>query len=137
VPEGGMFPDTPQAQNDLLYGALTLILSVATAGVGIYFLSKHLGSLPLFGSMVLQAPRPDDEESDEMLAAMAPEPSGPVRPGMRGRAVTPLRPSGRVEIEDRIVDAVSELGYIPAGSEVVVTSVTPFRITVERVAGTV
>lgn len=132
VPEGGMFPDTPQAQDDLLYGVVTLVLSVGTAGIGIYFLSKHFGSLPLFGQLVLKDGAPPDEQGDELLAAMAPEESGPVQTGMRGRTVTPLRPAGRVEIADRIVDAVAEIGYIPAGAEVVVTSVSPFRITVEK-----
>jgi membrane-bound serine protease (ClpP class) len=131
VPEGGVFPNTPGARNDLLYGVTTIVLSTATAGAGIYFLSKHLGSLPLLGSLVLSDSRPDEASDEGFLAAMAPEPVGPVTVGARGRAVTPLRPAGRVEVADRIIDAVAEMGYIPAGTDVVVTGVSAFRITVE------
>lgn len=134
VPEGGMFPDSPGQENDLLYGVATLILSVATAGVGIYLLSKHFNSLPLFGKLVLKdAPLVEGPPGDEMLAAMAPA-AGLIRVGMTGRALSPLRPAGRVDLNGRIVDAVAAMGYIPVGTPVIVTEVTPFRIGVERAA---
>ncbi|MCC6659682.1 MAG: hypothetical protein IT437_02225 [Phycisphaerales bacterium] len=132
VPGDGVFPDTPGAQDDLLYGVVTLGLSTATACVGIYFIAKHLGSIPLISSLVLKESGPGDDD-EGMLAAMAPESAeNAVRVGMRGRAVTPLRPAGRVEVADRIVDAVAQMGYIPAGAAVVVTDVTGFRVTVEQ-----
>ncbi len=132
VPEGGMFPDSPGESNDLLYGVATLVLSVATAGVGIYLLSKHFGSLPLFGNLVLKDTQVGDIPGDDMLAAMGAGTSGPVKVGMSGRAVSPLRPAGRVELGGRIIDAVAALGYIPAGAAVVVTEVSPFRVAVEK-----
>lgn len=131
VPEGGMFPGAPGGGSDLLYGAATLILSVATAGVGIYLISRHFGSLPLFGRLVLKDAAVLDEPRDEMLSAMAAEAGGTVKAGQLGRALSPLRPSGRAEINGRIVDVVAGLGYIPAGAPVVVTEVTPFRVVVE------
>ncbi len=133
VPEGGMFPDSPSQQNDLLYGVATLVLSVATAGVGIYLLSKHFGSLPLFGKLVLKDAQFAD--ADEMLAAIAPDAALPVKVGMPGRALSPMRPAGRVEVNGRIIDAVAAMGYIAPGAQVVVTEVSPFRIAVERVTG--
>ncbi len=130
VPEGGFFPDTPGQQDNLLYGVATLLLAVATAGVGIYFISRHFGSLPLFGRLVLRDPQLDD--NDELLGAMAAELPGRVRVGATGRAVSALRPSGRAEIDGRIVDVVSELGYIREGSAIVVKQVSEFRIAVEK-----
>ena len=131
VPGDGVFPDSPGARNDLLYGAMTLALSTATACVAIYFIARNLGSIPLFSALVLRD-RPGEDDGEDMLAAMAPDEGNPIQPGMRGRAVTPLRPAGRVEVADRIVDAVAQMGYIAAGAEVVVLEATPFRVTVEQ-----
>ena len=131
IPEGGGFPDTPGERSDMLYGLATLVLSIATAGVGIYFITKHFGSIPLFGKLMLKGDPVLAERQETMLGAMA-VPTAPVKVGAGGRAVSPLRPSGRAEISGRIVDVMAGMGYIPAGAPVVVTEVTPFRITVER-----
>ncbi|MFM9997091.1 MAG: hypothetical protein ACKVU4_14980 [Phycisphaerales bacterium] len=132
VPEGGAFPDASGGSNDLLYGVATLVLSVGTAGVGIYLLSKHFGSLPLFSKLILKDVTPGDG-GDEMLAAIAPE-SGPIKLGQTGRALSSLRPAGRAEINGRVTDVVAGLGYVPAGTPIVVTEVTPFRVVVEAAA---
>lgn len=135
VPAGSLFPDTATERRDLLYGVVTLALALATSGVGIYFISRHFGSLPVLSRLVLQDPTWDDETpGDDLLAAMA-DPGGPVKRGMTGVSVTPLRPAGRIELADdgRLIDAVSEMGYIPAGSRVRVVSVSDFRIGVERI----
>src|SRR5262249_58613322 len=101
--------------------------------VVIWFIAKHFASLPLFGRLVLKDPVPgDDETGAELLAAMDPETGAPVRVGMTGRAETPLRPAGRIQIGERVIDAVADFGYIPAGTPVVVTSVSEFRVGVER-----
>jgi membrane-bound serine protease (ClpP class) len=52
--------------------------------------------------------------------------------GMRGTALTPLRPAGRVEIEDRPVDAVTEGSFIEPGSKVIVILAEGNRIVVEE-----
>lgn len=136
VPSGSLFPDTAAERQDLLYGVVTLALSMATSGVGMYFFAKHFRSLPFLNRLVLQEPVWDDAgPHDEMLAAMA-DLSGPIRKGMTGVAATPLRPAGRVELGEagggRMIDVVSEIGYIPAGSRVRIVSVSDFRIGVER-----
>jgi membrane-bound serine protease (ClpP class) len=130
--DGGLFPDTADGRNDLLLGAVWVMLSFTTAGVGMYFLSKHLGALPLFGRLVLKD-RPTDDETlgNELLAAMGEQPAD-LEPGAIGVAATPLRPSGRVEINGRLIDVVADLGFIPEGSRVRVVEVTEFRVAVER-----
>jgi membrane-bound serine protease (ClpP class) len=133
VPHGSLFPDSPRARNDLLYGVATVVMSVVTSGVAMYFISKNFKSLPLFGKLVLKDPVGNDDDSgQDLLAAMA-ESTGPVKKGMVGTAITPLRPAGRVELGGgRIIDVVAELGFIPSGAAVKVTSVSEFRIGVER-----
>jgi membrane-bound ClpP family serine protease len=132
--DGALFPNTPEARNDLLYGVTTIVLSVSTAAVGMYYIAKHFGSLPILGRLVLKAPGLADDDGGGLLSAMDPAPGGPLRAGAVGRAMTPLRPAGRIELGDRIIDVVADVGYIPAGSSVRVTSVSEFRVGVELAA---
>jgi membrane-bound serine protease (ClpP class) len=132
VPEGAYFDGSAQREAGLTYGAVTTLLSFITAGVLMYFAAKHFGSLPVLNRLMLKDTTPDDESSEPMLGAMDTG-AGELTVGMVGRAVTPLRPSGRVEIDGRIVDVVAEAGLIPAGAQVRVTSVGEFRIGVDRV----
>lgn len=132
---GGIFPDSPQGKQDLLYGVAAMLLSTVVTGIAIYMIGKHLGSLPIVGRLVLKDTSADDEESDDgMLAAMDATPAG-LTVGAVGVAITPLRPAGRVQIGEEIYDVVAEGGFVTAGEAVRVVSVTPFRTVVERAAG--
>lgn len=126
---GGLFPDSPVEQSNLFFGLLTMVLSIVTAGVGMYYLAKHLGSLPFLGRLVLA----DDNGTEDRLLSQIPV-GGPVLPaaGAVGRAVTPLRPSGRAEIGSAIVDVVIDIGYVDAGEAVRVVSADQYRVVVEH-----
>jgi membrane-bound ClpP family serine protease len=50
--------------------------------------------------------------------------------GLRGRAVTTLRPSGMVDFEGRRIDGMSEAGLIPSGAEVLAVQVRSGRLIV-------
>jgi membrane-bound ClpP family serine protease len=50
--------------------------------------------------------------------------------GLRGRAVTPLRPSGMVDFEGRRIDGISADGLIPSGAEVLAVQVRSGRLIV-------
>jgi membrane-bound ClpP family serine protease len=133
VPQGGgAFPTSTQASSDMLWGATTVILSGATAIFGMWLIARHFGSLPVLGKLVLKDPNLD-EDSEGWLAAMDPDVGVEVRPGDVGIALTPLRPAGRVEVGDKVVDAISEFGFIPIGAKVRIVSVTTMRIGVEPV----
>ncbi|MCE7970368.1 MAG: hypothetical protein DYG93_01665 [Leptolyngbya sp. PLA2] len=132
---GGLFPDSPKAQSDMLYAVLTIVLAVTTSGIGVYFLSKHFGSLPIVSGLVLRDTigKPADDTDDEFLAALGDPDDVGVALGDEATTVTPLRPAGRVEINGRLVDVVAEMGYIPEGRRVRVVSVGKFRVGVEEV----
>lgn len=130
---GGPFPDTPYARNDMLWGAVTLILSFSTAGVGMYFVAKHFGSIPVIGKLVLKSPSSEDD-ADGFFAAMGEDQTAPVKVGDVGTALTPLRPAGRVQVGETVIDAAAEFGFVPAGAKVRISSVTPMRIGVEVIA---
>lgn len=135
VPGGSIFPGTHEGQSNLLLGVVTVMLAGATAGFGMFLVARYFGSLPVLNRLVLKDPAV--EESDGLLAAMGDETDAAARVGEVGTALTPLRPSGRVLIGDRVLDAVAEFGYIPARARVRVTSATRFRVGVEVVAGAV
>lgn len=54
--------------------------------------------------------------------------------GREGKAVTPLRPSGTVEIDERPVDVVTDGVYVDSGTRVRVVSVEGVRVVVEPLA---
>lgn len=140
IPDSAFFPDTPARQNDLLYGAATLLLALTTSGILMYFVARHFGSLPIVNRLVLKDPGALDDDADdlggsELLAAAEPPAAGALTVGTTGVAITPLRPVGRVEFQDRIVDVSAVDGYIPAGARVRICKVSEFRIEVEPAGG--
>jgi membrane-bound ClpP family serine protease len=134
VPAGtGPFPDTVEGRRDLMRGGVALLVSFGTAGVGMYFAAKYLGSMPFIGRLVLKTATGD--ESD-MLSVMDGDFGSTVRTGQTGVSITPMRPAGRVQIGEQVVDAVAEFGFIDADQPVRVVSVDGMRIAVEQVAAT-
>lgn len=136
VPGGGVFPDTPEQREDLAYGMAAVLVAVGSSGFGIYMLSKHFGSLPLLNRLVLKEGIFDQQEAgpEDLLSAMKHDVAS-IRIGERGVTISPLRPTGKVEIAGELHEAVAGLGYIEAGQRVRVTKVSAFQLTVERDAG--
>lgn len=127
---GGLFPDTAEGQSGLIYGVATLAVSVTTSLVLMYFIGKNFGRLPVFGALVLKSP---EASPPGMLEAMgAGDEHGPVRAGEHGVTLSPLRPSGRAQFGEAVVDVVSDMGYVAAGEPVRVRAVEGLRIVVER-----
>lgn len=126
----GLFPESQQGRQDMLYGLLTIVLAIGTSGVGMYFLSKHFGTIPILKRMILDTPAPG-EDAESLLAAMGPKVStAPVEVGSLGRTRTVCRPIGEAEFSGRIVDVSAETGFLPAEVEVRVVEVEGYRIVV-------
>ena len=134
-----LFPQTAWERHEMAMGSLTVMISMVLAGAAIYFLAKHFGSIPVLNKFVLTPHPADDDENADVLRAMDADEGPVVRLGAIGKALTPMRPAGRVQIGTEgggeIIDAFSELGFIDAGQRVRVTSVTAFRIGVEADPG--
>lgn len=130
IPGGNdAFPNTRNTASDLTWGVTTVVLSMATALVGMFMIGKYFGQLPVLKRMVLKNPEPGGGE--DLLLAMRPSIEGAIVLGAEGRALTPLRPAGRAQFDDELVDVVAELGYIEAGARVRIVSVSGFRIGVD------
>lgn len=133
IPDNPTFPGLPEQNQDMLYGVVTVFLALATASAGMYFISRHFGSLPVFNRLVL-ANQPVDAPNESMLEAMVPvADDNQIVPGMVGRAITPLRPAGRAEFDHTVVDVVSELEFIEDNQPVRILSISKTSIVVERV----
>lgn len=128
---GGLFPGSSQSSGELTTGILTVLVSACASGGVIYLLARHLPSTPLIGRLVLKETT-DDGDTSTMLEAMSRD-SGTFAIGTLGRAITPLRPAGRVMFGEQIVDAVAEYGFIDAGSAVRIVAADGFRTAVEAV----
>lgn len=129
---GGFFPGVGEGGTSALHGATVVLLSMFSAGVGMFFVAKHFKSLPILGRLVLSDPGSTEESEGFLVEAMA-GPDAGIKVGEVGIALTPLRPSGRIEIGERVLDAVAEFGYIDAGTKVRVVRRDGFSMGVEPV----
>lgn len=120
-------------ERDLMAATRTLTgLGGAVAAVIVtgLILSRFLPAIPLLRDMVLvppgadgtstQAPRLRPDLVDEQASLI----------GKTGRAVTMLRPAGKVEIDGRLIEVISEGGFIAEGSEVEIVHASKQRIVV-------
>lgn len=100
------------------------ILAVIVAGAA---LSHFLPRIPFLNAVILTPPN----LGAPAVAASHPA-SGAAHPltGKRGTAVSVLRPSGKIRVEGRLLDAVSVSGFIEAGETIEVVSVSGNRIAV-------
>lgn len=133
VPAGGSL-SSPGTQQSLIEGAVIMLLSLVTAGVGIFLISRQFDRLPILDRLVLKD-RPADDSEDalqadlEMLRAAARDTPG-LAVGMTGTATTVLRPSGQAEFNGHLTDVVADLGIIDPGSPVRIVRIEGIRIVV-------
>ena len=101
-----------------------------TLGIGIIAMvvfGKSIFNTPAFQKIVLS----EDQKSDEGFTIKQNELDLLI--GNTGMAITDLRPSGKVEIEDRIYDAISEASFISRNDEVKVLKTEGYSIIVRKV----
>ncbi|CAN5842271.1 hypothetical protein BH11PLA1_BH11PLA1_24370 [soil metagenome] len=115
----------------LLLAVATLVLSCLTAGVGMFFLGKHFGSLPLLNRLILHTP-PNTGDAP-LLAALGPAAGEGLSVGDEGEAVTPLRPAGRARIGGEMIDVVARDAWIAPGQGVRVVALEGMRTVVEGI----
>lgn len=119
-----------------------VLMGMLTAGVGVYFISRRLGSIPVLDRMILRSPAPARDRSpaaDPTAASWAPPGmSWQPKPGTPGIAATSLRPTGKGDFTAAggdVIEVSSEDGVLDPGSPIVISSVSRFRVTVKRAAG--
>lgn len=96
--------------------------SVVIISLGLYVMAKT----KVLGGLVHQS----DQKLEEGYSNIA---QTSIRPGMRGKVITQLRPSGTIVMGDERIDAVANGAFIEAGTEVEVIEVHGNRVVVEPV----
>ncbi|TWT56238.1 NfeD family protein [Allorhodopirellula solitaria] len=92
----------------------------------VVFLTSYMGSIPGLSRLTLQAEiSPESAVIDESAPTWQ-----RVEIGQTGTTVSPLRPGGRVEVDDMLVDVVSEGDYIDVGEPVRVIAKQGSRVVV-------
>ncbi|MFN0243825.1 MAG: NfeD family protein [Planctomycetota bacterium] len=113
-------------QNVLLDSSFQLLLSASIAIVVALTISRFLPKTPVLRGLVL-APAPEPVGASPERIARA-----------RGRALTDLRPVGKIEIDGRVgelLEAQAVGGWIPAGASVRVVDESTGRLLVEALDG--
>jgi membrane-bound serine protease (ClpP class) len=126
--QGFTLPDTHGApwQMDVLLSSVGRVLvAFVAAGVGFVSIVRFLPKVPLFGRLVLQTELAGTAPSQEAAAHRD-------LSGCRGHAVTPLRPSGKIQIDGEIYDVVAEGEFVAQGEPVEVLRSEGIRIVVGR-----
>lgn len=134
IPNDGLIPDQPGDTARALQGVVVILGGLLTAGIGMYFVSRHFQSLPLLGRLVLQD-RPGEDEELSLTEMLGSDPAAGVSVGDEGVAITKLKPVGKAEFGDRIVDVMADLRFIDNGQRVRVVSVDANRVVVEPIDG--
>ncbi len=130
---GGMFPGSGRSGSEIAWAVAATLVSLISASVVVGVLLKFMPQIPVFRRLVLTTEDPDESSPGAYAPSFGPE--NAIKPGMKGSVVTPLRPAGRVQIGERIIDAVADGDFVDAGEPVRVVSASGFRTVVVRDVG--
>lgn len=117
--------DIPLALNTVLRAFVLVIVSLLVSLVGSLYLGKKLFTSNLFPALALRTTQKNQE------GYVGVETKNKALTGKTGTAHTVLRPSGMVEIEGEIYDAMARYGFIDKGTRVRVLSYDTGQVYVE------
>lgn len=108
------------------YGIYMLLISLLIAGIGSFLSFKYLQRKGALKSFVLSqsATREAGYSSGTDYSFLL---------GKEGQTITPLRLTGKIEIEGKRYDAVSESGFLESNEKVKVIKVEGYRIVVRKI----
>ncbi|HEY2801046.1 MAG TPA: NfeD family protein [Chthoniobacterales bacterium] len=126
-PGQGFFPSGRM----LRIPVMNLFLTLVAAAVLIAILAKYLPQTSLYRRFILSTTNPPGPSLGEPTRAFIR--ASPIAPGMRGRALTILRPSGKAQFDDRVVDVVTEGEFIAPETPVAVIATDGMRVVVKGI----
>ncbi len=111
---------------------LNMFLTFIGAAILIAILARYLPQTSVYRKFILST---DIPPGPSLAGAPRTFPNAmPVAPGMQGRALTNLRPSGKAEFENHVVDVVTEGEFIASETPVTVVSTDGMRVVVKEIA---
>ena len=126
-----VWPEGNEGWSDLGLDVLTVVAAFAGFLVSLVVLSHYLGDLPGLSRLTLQPPLAVDGPVGDAAIDEAQLPGWQrVEVGQVGKAISPLRPSGKIEVADFMVDVVTEGEFVEAGRDVRVIGKQGARVVV-------
>lgn len=122
------FPTSEMLRGPLL----NLLLTFVATGIVIAILARYLPQTSIYRRFILSTTNPPGPSLAGAPRAFAT--ASALTPGMRGRALTILRPSGKAEFDQRVVDVVTEGEFIAPETPVAIISTDGMRVVVRGVA---
>ncbi len=110
---------------------LNLFITLLMAGIVIALLAKFLPRTSIYRRIILSTTNPPGPSLAGLPRAFLP--AIPIAPGMRGRSLTILRPSGKAQFNDRVVDVVTEGEFIAPETPVAVVATDGMRVVVKGI----
>jgi membrane-bound serine protease (ClpP class) len=102
---------------------ITLIIGIGLAAA----FGGSIFSFPMFNKMVLV----NDQKSNEGYSIQQSEQLNVI--GKEGIVIADCRPSGKVEIDGNIYDAISDAEYFLKGTKIVVTKVQGYSVRIKKI----
>ena len=127
-PGQGFFPSGGM----LKIPVLNLFATLLVAALMIAVLARFLPQTSIYRRFILSTTNPPGPSLAGLPRAFVP--ALPIAPGMRGRSLTILRPSGKAQIADRVVDVVTEGEFIASEMPVAVIATDGMRVVVKGIA---
>lgn len=131
-----MIPENSEELTSLGYDILTVMGAFAGFIVALMLLSNYIGDIPGLSRLTLKPPVAFQGATGEPINASSAE----LLPGWQrievgdvGEAISSLRPSGKIQVGDFIVDVVTEGDFVESGSEVKVIGKQGSRVVVRPV----
>ncbi|MBA3387221.1 MAG: serine protease [Chthoniobacterales bacterium] len=119
------FPTGPMLRVPLV----NLLVAILAALAAIAILARYLPRTSVYRRFILSADIPAGPSLDTAPREFVP--TAAVAPGLKGLAVTTLRPSGKARFGQHVVDVVTEGDFIPAETPVAVISTDGMRVVVK------
>jgi len=108
--------------SDLTRSILTVFSGILLGMFFMLWLSSRIGEKGIFRKIALNTDLTTSESADQSTHSLV---------GRTGKAMTVLRPSGKVMIDNEVYDAVSNQGFIDSGTTVTVVKFENMQIYVE------
>ncbi len=132
-----VIPQNTEQLTSLGYDVLTVMAAFASFVVALMLLSNYIGDIPGLSRLTLKPPVALESSAGELVNPEA-EALLPgwqrVEVGDVGQTISPLRPSGKVQVGHFTVDVVTEGDFVESGSEVRVIGKQGSRVVVRPLA---
>ncbi|MGJ8676979.1 MAG: NfeD family protein [Akkermansiaceae bacterium] len=126
--------DSTQAWEFIKRPSLNLAIAVIGSTILMLLMMRFLPQLPLMNSLIIKKELNTGDSMADTADISSSSAASTKHLGLRGLAVTDLRPAGKGEFDGMILDITAANGFISSGKEVVVLSEDGLRVLVEEVS---